>query len=259
MRLNRRSHASRPHQDRGLVGLHHAIAASKVTLVSSDVFDTVLLRDSSSETARLAEAAAIAAAKLGLDPAILAKMRWNVQRSGYGAVALERPKGEATLSGMIATLGVMLALDADGVATLRAAELEADAGHLRPNLPLLRYYSDLRAAGIRVIALSDIYYSVADVEWLLSRVVGSVPFDTVYVSSELGSAKHAGQAYEEVVRREGVDPSSVVHVGDSFSSDVEMARRAGLRAVHVPRTTSYHLRRRVRTAADLPLWLQRMN
>lgn len=259
MRPTRRSLASSPYQDRGLIGLQHAIATSGATLVSSDIFDTVLLRDASTETSRLAEGAALAAAELGLNPSVLAKMRWNVQQSGYGAVAVERPEGEATLAAMVATLGTTLGLDADGVEVLRTAELEADAGHLRPNLPLLRYYAKLRSAGIRVIALSDIYYSVADVEWLLRRVVGSVPFDEVYVSSELGSAKHIGNAFEEVIRREGVDSSRVVHVGDSASSDVVMARRAGLRAVHVPRSFGHRARRRIRTVADLPLWLQRMN
>lgn len=204
-------------------------------VLSLDVFDTVLWRDSATETERLQTAARRAATRLGADAAALTALRWLSHDNAYRAVAMDRPHGDARFDAICAATVGPLGLDDGAVETLRATELETDAEHLGAATALLAIVDSARAAGIRVIAVSDIYYSAADIELLCDRVLGLQPFDRIYTSSDLGLTKHHGGIFAEVARREDVAGSEIVHAGDSYRSDVERARAAGWRAVHLPR------------------------
>ena len=57
----------------------------------------------------------------------------------------------------------------------------------------------------------------------------------VYTAEGLGAAKPAAEAYLEACRLWGLPPAAVLHVGDRYDLDVEAARSAGLRAVHLDR------------------------
>jgi putative hydrolase of the HAD superfamily len=68
---------------------------------------------------------------------------------------------------------------------------------------------------------------------------------------ELGSLKPYPEAFHEAARRLGVEPGRVLYVGDREDTDVQGARAAGLKAVHVEHRTS---RRTNSLAADLILF-----
>ena len=55
-------------------------------------------------------------------------------------------------------------------------------------------------------------------------------FDGVYNSDEIGYAKPDRRFFEYVLRDAGVADKDCVVIGDSLSSDIEGARRAGLDA-----------------------------
>jgi FMN phosphatase YigB (HAD superfamily) len=219
-------------------------------LVSSDLFDTVLLRDSATETERLAESAYRAATRLGVRHDALVTLRWCLHDAAYRAVELERPSGEATLAAMTRVLAGALGLGAEAAEVLRATEVEVDASHLHPNRPLLDMLAGLRRDDTRVVAVSDTYYSERDLQDLLRTVVGEHPFQAVYASAELGVTKHAGSIFSRVCELEQVEPGQVVHVGDSTGADVAQAAAAGWRPVHLPRSRlRLTVRRAVRVTA----------
>ena len=225
--------------------------------ISSDIFDTVILRDSSTETKRLALAARRAALRLGIDPEALIRMRWVSQQNAYRAVAMERPDGDARLLSMCAAAVGAFGLGVSAALVLRDAELEVDAEHLRPNRPLLDYLGSARALGARVIAVSDVYYSADEVVALLTAVTGRHPFHAVYTSADLQATKFGGQIFQRVAHAEQVDGSSFLHVGDNYRSDVTNAREAGWRAVHAPRGRVEEWRRVAGRIASLQLRMRR--
>jgi putative hydrolase of the HAD superfamily len=69
----------------------------------------------------------------------------------------------------------------------------------------------------------------------LARVGLAGRVGPVYTAEELGAAKPAAGAYLAACRRWGLPPAAVLHVGDRYDLDVEAARNAGLRAVHLDR------------------------
>lgn len=60
-------------------------------------------------------------------------------------------------------------------------------------------------------------------------------FDFILISSVFGASKPSRLIFEEAVRRFGVHPDKVVHIGDSLEDDVQGARAAGLEAVFIDR------------------------
>ena len=203
-------------------------------VVSTDLFDTVLMRDLSLEDRRFDEAARDAAGRLGLHPGRLSALRRSFHRIAYNAVAAARPAGDASLEMNCRTVAAAMGRG-DAAAVLREAEVEMDIRHLSPNRPLIAAYAALAAQGKRVIATTDTYYSADEIRHMLGRVIGEHPISQVYASCDLGLTKHAGAIFAEVARREGVCPTRILHLGDNLDADVRQARAAGWQAVHLPR------------------------
>lgn len=228
------------------------VRLAEASLLSLDVFDTVLLRDSSTETQRLAEAATRAARVLGIDPMALRALRWDAQQAAYRAVTLTDPQGEASLRTICALLSRTIGLDSRAADVMREVEVDLDIAHLRPNRRMLDVITAAKAAGLRVIATSDTYYSSEDLKRMFDAVLGANPFDEIYVSSELNRTKHAGGIFEVISEREHVAPSSVLHIGDHPTADKRNASRAGWRAVQIPRGGSHRAQKFLGSLAAVP-------
>ena len=237
-----------------LSALAEAIDTSDHDMLSTDLFDTVLLRDRSIQSDRFATACRRAAPRLGVDPLALARLRWTFHDNAYRAVAMERPDGEASLAAICHTIATSIGLGADAAQTLHRAEVDVDIEHLRPNRPLIELFDRATRAGMRVVAVSDTYYGGADLDRMIDAVVGpGHPIAAVYSSADLGLTKHAGRIFDEVARRENVAAERVLHVGDSHRADVAMARAASWTAVHLPRDGRHRAAKLVGKVLSLPV------
>ncbi len=237
--------------------LTEAIESSLYDLISTDLFDTILLRDSTIESDRLAWACRRAAPKLGVDPILLTRLRWDVQDNAYRSVAIERPEGDVTLSAICRTVVAALGMGEQAARLLHDVEVDVDVEHLRPNSSLLDLLGRASRSGMRVIAVSDTYYTGVDLKRMLEEVVGAHPIAEVYSSADLGLTKHAGRIFDEVVRRENVSATKIIHVGDNARSDVTMAQAARWTAVHLPRDGRYRAAKFAGKAMALPTKMRR--
>lgn len=235
-----------------LAALAEAIMAGDHDLVSTDLFDTVLLRDHTIESDRLAVACRRVARRLQVDPAVLTRLRWSFHHVAYRAVAMERPEGEASLTSVCEVIAAALGRDNEAARILRETEIEVDIEHLRPHRPLLDLLDRATRSGRRVIAVSDTYYDGPDLRRIVDAVVGDHPFAEVYSSADIGLTKHAGRIFDEVARREGVPAERILHVGDNHDVDVRMARAASWTAVHLPRDRWYRVTKLAGKALALP-------
>jgi putative hydrolase of the HAD superfamily len=60
-------------------------------------------------------------------------------------------------------------------------------------------------------------------------------FETIVVSCEVGFAKPSPVIFEQAAKKLGLPATSILHVGDNFTADVQGARDAGLRAIRIDR------------------------
>lgn len=110
-------------------------------------------------------------------------------------------------------------------------ELELDSLVVHPDaMELLRA---LRAAGKRVIAISDMYFSPSDMDRILAAKGLRTFFDDVFISTGIGETKHEGRAFDVVRDRLGIGAGRILHVGDNSVSDVNNAISAGWSAAHL--------------------------
>ena len=238
--------------DSAVMALGQAIASGSFDLVSTDLFDTILLRDHSTESVRLQAACVRSAQRLGVPAAALTRLRWDAHTMAYRAVAIERPAGEATLSGMWAAVAEVLGLEAGAAQLLAEDEVDVDVEHLRPNDDLLAVLAAAVGAGVKVIAVSDTYYSGQHLRRMISAVAGTDPFCRVYSSADLGLTKHGGRIFAEVGRREGVQAGRIVHIGDDRRADVEMAAAAGWTPIQLSGTARARVARLAGKGLSVP-------
>lgn len=224
-----------------------------VALLSTDVFDTVLLRDGTTETQRFAIAATRVARRVGVDSVAMRRLRWDSHDAAYRAVALADSSREATLSGIAALMASALGVDAGAAQAIADIEVEADIEHLRANAPLVDALLAARAGGTRVVAVSDTWYSGADLRRMFASLLSEDPYDEVYSSADLQCTKHGGGLFTLVAEREGVEPSRVLHIGDNPVADVRNANAAGWRSLHTPRSAAFRVHKLLGAAAALPV------
>ncbi len=115
----------------------------------------------------------------------------------------------------------------------KPVECEVEKGLLRPNRELCDLCREFISSGKRVIALSDMYHDTAFIAALLAEA--DLPIDEIYVSSDTGKLKNTGGMYAHLVARLGVSPSDILHIGDNWTADVKLARANGITAIYYPK------------------------
>lgn len=231
--------------DRKAFPLYEAeVAGSSTSVASVDIFDTLLLRGLKPEPHRFLDMArrqrrALRAAghALDLDAPALMHGRLEAARAAYLHCRPVCGVREAAYADIAATLLYLLGIEAAPatVERLLEVELEYEAAVLRPNPVLVRILERARAAGRRVVCISDMYLPGARLRCLVDRHVRPGLIDRVYSSADFGYGKSSGLLYRAVLADLGVAAGAVAHCGDNFHADVRQAQAAGIRAVHVPR------------------------
>ncbi len=138
-------------------------------------------------------------------------------------------KNEITLCDIYAELGDLSAWGFSAQ-VMQDAEVRLELSLMRPIVPIRQRVEALRAAGERVIFISDMYLPGSVVRDLLVGCGFEVPEGTLYVSSDLNATKRAGSLFKHVLEQEKISARELKHCGDSVEGDVVGARRAGISA-----------------------------
>jgi FMN phosphatase YigB (HAD superfamily) len=205
------------------------------------VFDTLLLRDDSSELTRFREIAErmaeLASARLDRDvraiDALLARHLGT--KATYRAAPTAQGCREGSLADIHRVASRLLTGGDDLAAAFLAAELEVEAGRLSPNPALVAQMARARAAGMRVVLITDMYMHAEHVAELLARH-GIAPdrYDRLFSSADTRVSKAAGLIFplvEQALDRPG---PAFAHVGDSLRGDFVAPVRQGWAAQHLP-------------------------
>ncbi len=190
----------------------HSLGVGVAGTVFVDVFDTVLTR----RVLGPEPAVDLVARELGpIYGAARAEASHETSAEIFAAVAASMGSGEAV---------------GDLVAAEEAAEFELCV----PIPGAARWLDGLRRAGKQVVFVSDMHLSAAVIGQLLRRHGLLKDADELVVSSEWGFTKRSGLLLPAVVKKFGLTPDEVVHVGNDVITDGLMPRRAGLGVMPVP-------------------------
>jgi len=212
-----------------------------IGLITTDVFDTLLLRRPRSERRRIAEAEALFADHLGshgitIDPGQLIAARLLSQRLAFRTLSIAGA-GEVRLHDVVLGQLRMLGVPEDHVDARIACEVAIEKRSLSANHPLGQALRRLRGAGRRIVAVSDTTLPAAAVEELIAAFHGPDLVDRVWSSADERRTKRAGDLFLHVAREERMRHSQILHIGDDPKADIAVPNSLGIGVLPIERDT----------------------
>ncbi len=211
-----------------------------VGLISSDVFDTLLLRHPRSQRSRMMEgeqrfARLLRQQGLRVNAEELLQARLLAEKLAYRALNVGGGIGEVRLTDIVARQLALLGLPATLIDKRIDIEIAIEKNSLYANGALAMALRQQRQAGTRVVAVSDTALSADRLTELLNYFHGPGLIDKVYSSAELGASKRSGRLFSAVLSQEKVSASRMLHIGDDEIADQAVPHRMGIKTVHIPK------------------------
>ncbi|PDV85655.1 hydrolase [Rhizobium sp. H4] len=211
-----------------------------IDVISTDVFDTLLLRQPRSQRSRtiLAEqrfARLLRDEGIVISPEHLFRTRQLAERFAYRALNVGGGAGEVRLVDIVARQLAMLGLPERMIDERISLEMAIEKVSLSANEKLAKVLRLQRQAGIRIIAVSDTALPRRHLAELINHFHGPGLIDNIYSSADLGASKRHGQLFSSVLAQEGVAASRVLHVGDDLLADCAVPKTMGIQALHLPK------------------------
>lgn len=207
-----------------------------VSLISTDVFDTLLLRRLRSERSRIVEAERLFARFLGergflVSVERLVDLRLRAQALAHRAVNMNG-NGEVGFLDITRRQLQVLGLPEELAQDRLGIEIEVEKRSLRPNRALA---AALRRSGLPVVAISDTGLPAAAIAGLIEHHHGPELISRVYSSADEAATKRQGDIFLQILAAEEVAPHRLLHVGDDAIADHEVPCALGIRTLHLPR------------------------
>lgn len=212
--------------DQAETRLRSAIDAPEVRIVAFDIFDTLLVRPLLNPESIKAIIAKRAGGEIGE-----AYLRFRAQAETQ---AREKAGRDIGLDAIFDELASISGMPGQAVSDLRRLEeiVEHDAVSPRQEAVASLHYA--LEQGKRVVLASDMFLPRATVESML-RANGINIWHALYLSSDTGLRKDSGDTYRHILEQELAAPDSVLMIGDSEHSDLQIPMDLGFRCAHVLR------------------------
>jgi len=218
--------------------------AQGTTLLSFDIFDTVLLRPPVSEFYHFWRISRRFYAylktqecspKLSLKDVFQARLlSW---RTAYKEAPIAQGCREARLCEILNLMCVYLGCNLSHVQKLHQIELQVEGETLRLNKDLFKIIALTKAQGKKIVFTSDMYLSEEDIRKICHAFMPHFEWDAGYVSSDVRlSKRHDGHLFSYLIEKEGVSSERILHIGDSFQGDFCHPRQKGCKALYWPRS-----------------------
>lgn len=204
-----------------------------IKIISCDIFDTLLMRTVCKPEDLFT--------KVGEEGIKLGKIDKNIKPSEFKELRIfaekraREKKYHCTKSSEINLYEIYSELsnviDKDNVIEI---EMEVEKRYTYINPVILSLLKNFHDEGKKVILLSDMYLTKNQIVNLLTyNGMDMGIIDELIVSCEYGASKSVGDLYDiELHKFPNVKPSNILHIGDTYISDVKRAQEKGINAVY---------------------------
>lgn len=120
---------------------------------------------------------------------------------------------------------------------MMAEELKLEERFITRRETAYELYRLARYCGKKVICISDMYLPQDFLEKVLHKL-GYTEISKIYLSSVYGNTKTNGKLYGIAAKELGTPARKILHIGDNYESDVIMAKNKGYRSVHLIKAQS---------------------
>ena len=238
--------------DQRLLTASEGLTSGRFATLSVDVFDTLVWRRVPEPTDVFLQIGhqLAAAGKLArhVSAAAFADLRRAAERAAREKVQAVTGYREVTLVDIYSAFADNI-FAANFDAKARAdAELACERSLLVLDPDVVALIDAAKAAGRRVLLVSDTYFSSKELSDLLAAVGFKSPVDRLYVSCEAGKPKYR-DLFDVILKDLGHGSDKLIHVGDSIEADVRPCQLRNIAAIHydkwshVPRIQSHEFPR----------------
>jgi len=240
--------------------LWSTIEETAPSILSFDVFDTVLLRNNKSEAQRYLELSEVILDHLKNDPTYSKQVKGLNSYDFY----LSRCQGmslayrtspaiqgcrEGRIEDVIKAQRTILDLDKSVEKIFLEKEIAYEAENLTLNSILIDLIdkfkqskepsnTDPQSSGTnlegKVIFVSDMYLSSTIIAEIISKLTDKKIFDFLFSSADLTLSKRSGKIFKKIENELGSCKETFLHFGDALIGDVQKPREAGWSSVYFP-------------------------
>lgn len=203
--------------------------AHPITLLSLDCFDTLLWRNAAipRDIFYMMQQRPVFKSL-----SVTAYQRIQAADKAYRAKQITEAHQEITLADVYANFSHLTVAQQNA---LIEEELLTEMEALYAFPPMVALIRQAHKKGIKIIVMSDTYFRHYQLRRFLAKCLPPDVYamiSDVFCSCEFKQAKREGGLYEIMLRQYTIAPQTVLHLGDHYHSDLESARRYGLRALH---------------------------
>jgi FMN phosphatase YigB (HAD superfamily) len=208
-----------------------SIGAIDASVVSFDIFDTLVLRPFLRPSGARAYLAELVRQEFGIEDFLELRERAETAARQLADKDVDSRAVYETLARM--TQGRNLP-----VADIHALELATERRLLRPRQAVADAARHIGTLGKSVIAVSDMYLGRETLRSVLPEAISS-SLEEIHVSCDSGWRKDTCQTWHQLPAQLGVDRNAWLHVGDNEHSDIQLPHDLGfLPPVHVLRPSA---------------------
>lgn len=225
----------------GLDKLKEKVMDKNIKIISFDIFDTLITRPFlyprdlftflNDDYRKLSNNLGIDFSKIREDCEILARIEAEKQK-----------REEVKLDRIYEIIQEEYDIPEEIIKYLKQKEIELELRFCKRRKTAYSIYKLAKYLGKRVICTSDMYLPLDIIKQILDKN-GFTEIDKIYLSCEVMKTKSTGSLYEYVIQEENIEANEIVHIGDNYQSDYEIAKKKNIKSIYFPKTTNIMLDR----------------
>lgn len=210
------------------------IADERVKCVSFDVFDTLIVRPFWRPTDLFILLGKAFVRQFHYQHDIdFAYLRIEAERR---AREVHSRQEEVTLDQIYTRLKRMTDWSEEWISWIKTYEITLEAQFCERRKATWELYDFARYLGKRLVFTSDMYLPTEVVRSLVEKA-GYTEWEDIFVSSAIGKTKATGTLYRHLCKSLHLEPNAILHIGDTWGSDIESAQREGLRTLFLQKSS----------------------
>ncbi|HHQ4527548.1 TPA: hypothetical protein ACSP1Y_001296 [Aeromonas hydrophila] len=217
-----------------------------VVIISVDIFDTLLLRDGTSEDVRFYLISKKVHQLSGSKKSSVDRIFHSRYKSHHWLYDLYEKKiiPEPSINKIHEIQQAILVDPKINNEILLKAEMLVESNLLSLNSELANELIKQEARGKKIVLFSDMYLSSDFVREILK--FKGVRFNyEVFMSSEVGVSKHRGDAFSWLANKYDISTADIHHLGDNYNGDYVNARANQVNATLTPRSAFFYYKEKI--------------
>jgi len=204
---------------------------SSASWISFDIFDTAILRSVQKPTDLFFIVAELFTQNTATKIIDFTDRRIQAEKITRDQVWDNHQRTEVTIDEIYKTLNSKINATAEETEQLKQLELTTELQCCNKNPFIFELYQYCLKQKKKIIFTSDIYLPEALIQSLLAKA-GYKNYKYLFTSSSLNKTKATGALYQHVLDSLTCNSSDILHIGDNFQSDIQMAEKYGIKTYY---------------------------